>query len=119
MTQLTARWWMRRVSLSKWPFRLRRLVTRHLPFPDREVNWIRRLYEKGVAGFYDVVLSSQGWRVHPGTVLHWPKAGMSPRIDQILPTMRTDIVLDHVDTDRRIVIDTKFKLGFIWWLVSK
>ena len=82
--------------------------SRHLPFPDRDVNWIRRLYEKGVAGFYDVVLSSQGWRVHPGTILHWPKAGRSPRIEQILPTMRTDIVLDHVDTDRRIVIDTKF-----------
>ena len=34
--------------------------SRHLPFPDRDINWIRRLYEKGIAGFYDVVLSSRG-----------------------------------------------------------
>ena len=82
--------------------------TRHLPYPDREVNWIRRLFEKGVAGFYDVALSSQGWQVHPGTTIRWPKEGRSPRIDEILPTMRTDMVLDHVDENRRIVIDTKF-----------
>ena len=82
--------------------------SRHLPLPDRDINWIRRLYEKGVAGFYDVVLSSRGWRVHPGTTIYWPKEGRSPRIDQILPTMRTDIVLDNVDEGRRIVVDTKF-----------
>lgn len=82
--------------------------SRHLPFPDRDINWIRRLFEKGVAGFYDVVLTSQSWNVQPGTRIHWPKEGRSPRIDQILPTMRTDIVLDHVDENRRIVIDTKF-----------
>ncbi|RYE61530.1 MAG: 5-methylcytosine-specific restriction endonuclease system specificity protein McrC, partial [Oxalobacteraceae bacterium] len=29
-------------------------------------------------------------------------------IDKILPTMRTDVVLDHEPSARRIVIDTKF-----------
>ena len=82
--------------------------SRHLPLPYREINWIRRLYEKGVAGFYDVVLSSRGWRVHPGTTIRWPVTDMSSRVGSILPTMRTDIVLDYVDTNRRIVIDTKF-----------
>ena len=33
---------------------------------------------------------------------------MSSRVGSILPTMRTDMVLDHVDENRRIVIDTKF-----------
>ena len=82
--------------------------SRHLPLPGRDINWIRRLYEKGVTGFYDVVLSRRGWRVYPGTILRWPTTDMSPRIDEILPTMRTDIVLDHDDEGRRIVIDTKF-----------
>ena len=82
--------------------------SRHLPLPDRDINWIRRLYEKGVAGFYDVVLSRSGWRVYPGTMLRWPTTDMSPRIAEILPTMRTDIVLEHADENRRIVIDTKF-----------
>jgi 5-methylcytosine-specific restriction enzyme subunit McrC len=34
--------------------------TTHLSMPDREINWIRKLYERGIAGFYDVVLSGQG-----------------------------------------------------------
>ena len=36
---------------------------KHLSLPDREITWIRKLYEKGIAGFYDVVLSGNGWRV--------------------------------------------------------
>ena len=32
----------------------------------------------------------------------------SPGIEKISPSMRTDIILDHSDTCRRIVIDTKF-----------
>lgn len=82
--------------------------SRHLPLPARDIDWIRRLYEKGVAGFYDVVLSKRSWRVYPGTKIRWPTTDMSARIDEILPTMRTDIVLDEVDKKRRIVIDTKF-----------
>jgi len=33
-----------------------------LSLPDREVTWVRRLFEKAVGGFYDVVLSPEGWR---------------------------------------------------------
>jgi 5-methylcytosine-specific restriction enzyme subunit McrC len=32
----------------------------------------------------------------------------TPGIDAILPAMKTDIILEHTDTSRRIVIDTKF-----------
>jgi 5-methylcytosine-specific restriction enzyme subunit McrC len=81
---------------------------KHLPLLDREITWIRKLYEKGVAGFYDVVLSGQGWRVDAGKTIGWLIDGKSPGIDKILPSMRTDIVLDHPKTGRRIVIDTKF-----------
>ena len=38
-----------------------------VPFlPARDTHWIRNLYEKAVAGFYEVVLSGKGWRVRPG-----------------------------------------------------
>ena len=79
-----------------------------LSLPDREITWIRKLYEKGIAGFYDVVLSGKGWRVEAGTTIGWLIESKSPGIDKILPSMRTDIILDHSDAGRRIVIDTKF-----------
>lgn len=79
-----------------------------LSLPDREITWIRKLYEKGVAGFYDVVLSPQGWHVDAGKTIGWQIESKSPGIDKILPSMRTDIILDHSNAGRRTVIDTKF-----------
>jgi 5-methylcytosine-specific restriction enzyme subunit McrC len=79
-----------------------------LSLPDREATWVRRLFERAVGGFYDVVLSDQGWRVHCGGALGWKIEQRTAGIDKILPTMRTDVVLDHPSTGRRIVIDTKF-----------
>jgi len=81
---------------------------RHLSLPDREIAWIRKLYEKGIAGFYRVALTPQGWRVGAGKTLNWPVTRKSPGLDKILPSMRTDIILDHFAQGRRIVIDTKF-----------
>ena len=82
--------------------------TKLLSVPDREITWVRRLYEKGIAGFYDVVLSGEGWSVDAGKTIGWLIESKSPGIDRILPSMRTDIILDHKDGGRRIVIDTKF-----------
>lgn len=81
---------------------------KHLSLPDREITWIRKLYEKGVAGFYDVVLSKEGWRVEAGKTIGWQINNKSPGIDKILPSMRTDIILNHSGAGYRIVIDTKF-----------
>ena len=82
--------------------------TQHLSLPDREINWIRRLYEKAVAGFYKVVLSGSEWHVSAGKKMKWRKESKTSGIDRILPSMQTDIVLDDYGTGRRIVIDTKF-----------
>jgi len=79
-----------------------------LSLPEREVMWVRRLFERAVGGFYDVVLGPQGWRVQCGGTLNWQVGQKTSGIDKILPTMRTDVVLDHASTGRRIVIDTKF-----------
>jgi 5-methylcytosine-specific restriction enzyme subunit McrC len=79
-----------------------------LSLSDREEIWVRRLFERAVGGFYEVVLSPKGWQVRCGTVLGWKIEQKTSGIDQILPSMRTDIVLYHAASGRRIVIDTKF-----------
>lgn len=79
-----------------------------LTLPDREIKWIRKLYEKAVAGFYDVVLSPEGWRVHAGKAIGWLIDKKTSGIDKILPSMRTDVVVEHHGCGQRIVIDTKF-----------
>jgi 5-methylcytosine-specific restriction enzyme subunit McrC len=79
-----------------------------LGLPDREIDWIRRLFERAIGGFYYVVLSTQGWRVECGRTLRWQVQRQTGGISRILPTMRTDIILDHVVSSRRLVIDTKF-----------
>jgi 5-methylcytosine-specific restriction enzyme subunit McrC len=79
-----------------------------LPLPDREERWVRKLYERAVGGFYDVVLTSKEWRVTRGGSLNWQIDQSTAGIESILPTMRTDVILNHVSSGRRIVIDTKF-----------
>ena len=86
----------------------------HLAMPNRDEQWVRRLFERAVAGFYDVALSPRGWRVSPGRHIQWPVAAASPGIADILPSMQTDIVLECPSTDgspasrHRTIIDTKF-----------
>ncbi|KAE8760828.1 5-methylcytosine-specific restriction endonuclease system specificity protein McrC [Paraburkholderia madseniana] len=79
-----------------------------LSLPEREVTWVRRLFERAVGGFYDVVLSPQGWNVQCGRTLGWQVRQKTQGIDKILPSMKTDVVLSHTATGQRIVIDTKF-----------
>ena len=75
---------------------------------DRDVHWLRKLFERAVYGFYRVTLSHQGWAVSHGRVLHWPLQASTPGLEAILPRMETDIELLHNNTGRKIVIDTKF-----------
>ena len=80
----------------------------NLSSPSREPQWVWNLYEKAIAGFYDVTLTQQGWRVHPGRQLDWAKGTRTEGIDDILPSMRADTILDHTASGCRIIIDTKF-----------
>ena len=82
--------------------------TNVLSLPDREMTWVRRLFERAVGGFYYVVLSPKGWHVQRGSTLGWQIEQRTAGVDKILPTMRTDVVLDHSPSGQRIVIDTKF-----------
>ena len=86
----------------------------HLATPDRDEYWARRLFERAVSGFYHVELCPRRWSVFHGRRIDWQIDAQSPRIDDVLPSMQTDIVLERSRTDaphvglHRIVIDTKF-----------
>lgn len=81
---------------------------RPLPMPDREEQWARGLFERAVGGFYRAVLPASRWDVRTSRRLYWPVDWYSDGARDILPDMRTDVVLDDLVGDRRIVIDTKF-----------
>ena len=78
------------------------------PPPRNEIQWLRQLFEKAVGGFYAVTLSPSGWRVATGQRIDWPVERATDGIRNILPSMQTDIVLEHRRRGCRIVIDTKF-----------
>ena len=85
----------------------------YLASPDRDEIWARRLFEAAVGGFYRVVLSEYGWKTTTGTRIQWPVQHATDGLMNLLPSMKTDIVLECPDREnptggRRIVIDTKF-----------
>lgn len=83
--------------------------SKYLSNPEREdLPWLRKLFEKGVAGFYETTLSNQGYKVTAGKRINWPVTDSSPGIERVLPSMKTDIIIDNAALKQRIVIDTKF-----------
>ena len=72
-------------------------------------NWLRQVFEKAVAGFYSVRLEPE-WHVNRTGArrIEWPITNESLGLLAILPAMEQDIVLDHSNARRRIIIDTKF-----------
>lgn len=73
-----------------------------------DLQFIRRLYEKAVAGFYSVVATPFGWSIYAGVWQDWQISGHSPQARALFPKMQLDIRLDHRQSARRIIIDTKF-----------
>ena len=87
----------------------------HLPAPGRDEVWARGLFEAAVGGFYSTVLGPRGWSVNRGKWIHWQIEARTKtsRIDDIMPQMQTDIILESPPADvhghrHRMVIDTKF-----------
>ncbi|MGY6404624.1 5-methylcytosine-specific restriction endonuclease system specificity protein McrC [Vibrio parahaemolyticus] len=80
----------------------------HLATPDKEIRWLRKLFEKAVAGFYSVALDKREWVVAPSKQFNWQVSDKSAGIDEILPSMVTDIIIDQRLRNERLIIDTKF-----------
>ena len=87
--------------------------TRYLSEPDRQITWLRKLFEKGVGGFYKTVLQVNDWKVTTGEKLEWAIDDHSSKIAvECFPSMYTDIILESLKRPHRIVIDTKFNSLF-------
>ena len=80
----------------------------HQIHTDWDDRWVRKLFEKAVAGFYAVTIGKQGWKVKGEEILQWPIDGQSEGANLITPKMRSDITLVNKELRQRIVIDTKF-----------
>ncbi|MFH1726866.1 MAG: 5-methylcytosine-specific restriction endonuclease system specificity protein McrC [Pseudomonadota bacterium] len=79
-----------------------------LPIPDKNIEWLRKLFEKGIGGFYSAVLDRSRWNVLTGKQFNWQICSKTNGMDKILPSMKTDIIIDNQDTGNRLIIDTKF-----------
>lgn len=75
--------------------------------PDKQAEWVRKLFEKAVSGFYDLKLD-KSWKVKPGKRLSWQIDNASEQIERLMPSMQLDITLENKSLEQRIVIDTKY-----------
>jgi 5-methylcytosine-specific restriction enzyme subunit McrC len=83
--------------------------TRTLLKSQRDETEFRKLFEKAVGNFFVAELKREdGWRVFPGKKFSWPVVSGSPGISSYMPMMKTDIILENIREERRVIIDTKF-----------
>lgn len=78
------------------------------PGDETTEHLIRRLFERAVGNALRISLEPEGWKVAQGRRISWPLSEATPGLAAILPGMQTDIELNHPDTGRRVIIDTKF-----------
>jgi len=76
--------------------------------PERCDHWLRTLFEKAIGGFYRYHLNPIIWKVKTGKPLYWAKSKATIGIENVFPSMKTDIVIDNVSKSNRIIVDTKF-----------
>jgi 5-methylcytosine-specific restriction enzyme subunit McrC len=76
-----------------------------LPGLDRNALILYRIYERFVANFYRMKL--KGWQVLAQKRLDWHAEG----INDHLPSMIPDLILQEPATGRLIILDTKFTAG--------
>ncbi|MGF1833992.1 5-methylcytosine-specific restriction endonuclease system specificity protein McrC [Photobacterium sanguinicancri] len=79
-----------------------------LPSPDKQKEWVRKLFEKAVGGLYKLKLSPLGWKVQTGKKLSWQIDEGTLQGKELLPSMKLDILLEHNASQQRVIIDTKF-----------
>lgn len=79
------------------------------PNVEQTAELVRRLFEKAVGNFYLSELGAdRGWSVRQGRKLYWPLEMQSEGLQDVLPNMEADIVLEHLPSRKRLIIDTKF-----------
>jgi 5-methylcytosine-specific restriction enzyme subunit McrC len=82
--------------------------TTRQPGDETTEHLVRHLFERAVGNALRHELEPEGWRITQGRRITWPVTEASAGLLAVLPGMQTDIELNHLDTGRRVVIDTKF-----------
>ena len=76
---------------------------------QRVENTLWKLFEKAIGNFFAAELPREdGWRVFASKQHEWPVVSSSQGLRTFLPKMETDIIIENVRAQRRIVVDTKF-----------
>lgn len=76
---------------------------------QRDDTEFPKLFEKAIGSFFAAELPrDEGWHVYPGKQFNWPIGAASASMRTFMPKMVTDIILENVIEDRRIIIDTKY-----------
>ncbi|MGI9392361.1 MAG: 5-methylcytosine-specific restriction endonuclease system specificity protein McrC [Parvibaculales bacterium] len=83
--------------------------TYHLHSPSQNAHWLRNLFEAGIRGFYQVNLARSEYYVYPSNKqLNWAINHTSEKGSQLLPTMEIDIEIMNLNSNKKLIIDTKF-----------
>jgi len=101
------------ITLARWVYELALPTEEEGPHavaaPDKEEALVRRLFERAVANFCRLELSSgEGWAVTRQKTLHWQEEEPSVALHRFLPKMMADIVIEHRPSGRTLVVETKF-----------
>ena len=76
---------------------------------QREGVTLWKLFEKAIGNFFAAELPAEdGWRVRTSTPHQWPITACSRGLGGYLPNMKTDIIIENAQAQRRIIVDTKF-----------
>ena len=70
-------------------------------------TWLRQLFEKATIGFARVNLPASRWKISSGKQLSWQQESASNNINNLLPNMLTDLIIEHSACQHRMIIDTK------------
>ena len=81
---------------------------RDLATPEKRKEWIYRLYEKAIGGFYRHHLRNTNWVIETGRYHSWPVTEASDGLNTILPRMVSDIEISDAHLKKKIIIDTKY-----------
>lgn len=79
-----------------------------------EVKKFSELFEKAVGNLFKVELpKDDGWRVFTSRRHKWQVDACSDSLSSYMPELKTDIIIENVATNRRIVVDTKFSKNIV------
>lgn len=74
---------------------------------EKTDQWLRLLFEKAVIGFYRVNLDPNEWQIESGKRFKWQCTQSTDNIGHFMPEMKTDLIIENIKTNSRLIVDTK------------